>query len=101
SERFCTELWTAHDRDFWVRIVAAHPAYLISEPLATAVLETGSLSRGRNDRHCTNMLRGIRRHCALLGAPPPRGWRSHTYYLWAACDPNPASALPRLAQSFW
>jgi glycosyltransferase involved in cell wall biosynthesis len=99
-ERFDPGLQTAEDRDLWVRLTSRHPCYLISEPLATAVLEKGSLSRTNIDRDYGNMLEVIERHRQLLGSAGIRLWRSLTLYYWAACDDCPRTALPRLARSF-
>ena len=90
NERFVAGLEPAEDRDLWVRLTARHACYLISEPLATAVLEEGSLSRTNVDRDCGNMLhwsaerRASRQGgCAilggkslcLLGGRPPGQWK--------------------------
>jgi len=45
DERFVSGLEPSEDRDMWIRFVLRGPAYLLSEPLSTAVLEPGSLSR--------------------------------------------------------
>jgi glycosyltransferase involved in cell wall biosynthesis len=101
SERFVSGLEPAEDRDLWARIMTTCATYLMSEPLATAVLEPGSISRSSIERDCTNMLRVVARHAKSLGRSRSRLWQSHTLYRWAANDPNPFSALPRLAQSVW
>ena len=67
QERFVSGLEPAEDRDLWVRLTARHPCCLVSEPLATAVLEGGSLSRSNVDRDCGNMLRVVERHRQLIG----------------------------------
>jgi glycosyltransferase involved in cell wall biosynthesis len=99
GERFVTGLEPAEDRDLWARVVSRHPAYLMREPLATAVLVPGSLSRSGADRDCTAMLRVVARHRDLLGLRGRCLWRSHTLYRWANLDPNPRTALPRLMRS--
>lgn len=101
TERFGSGLEPAEDRDYWVRIAAKCPSYLLSEPLATAVLEEGSISRSNIARDCRSMLAVVRRHRAMLGVRAARLWESHTLYRWAANDPHAVSALPRLAESFW
>ena len=83
SMRFDPDLRTAQDRELWIRIVAAHTVFICSDPLATAVLESGSLSRTNLDRDCTNMLRVIRRHHALLGPRQSRTWETQVYRRWA------------------
>lgn len=101
QERFVSGLEPAEDRDFWVRLIErAVAVYLISEPLATAVLEPGSISRSGIDRDCGNMLKVVERHAELLGRRGLKQWRSHTLFRWAANDPNPATAIPNLLRSF-
>lgn len=99
DERFDTSLATAEDRDLWARLVQVAPVYGLAEPLATAVLEKGSLSRTNAERDCTSMLRVVERHRNLLGPLGVRCWRSQVLYRWAALDECPRSALPRLLQS--
>ncbi len=84
KERFVSGLEPAEDRDLWIRLAAATPIYLVSEPLATAVLEPDSLSRSNIDVDCGNMLRVIERHRALLSRRGLRNWRALTYRRWAA-----------------
>jgi hypothetical protein len=74
----------AEDRDLWVRLAAAAPVYLTDEPLATAVLEPGSLSRTQIDRDYGNMLRVLDRHHKLSGPAAQRHWRARVYRQWAA-----------------
>ena len=99
NERFFDGLELAEDRDLWIRIVSRHSAYLILRPLATAVLIKGSLSRMTVDKDKESMLRVVERHRQLLGPIGSRVWRSYTLYRWAAIDPDPRSALPRLLRS--
>lgn len=98
-ERFHHALQTAEDRDLWVRLVAKTPIYLCSEPLATAVLEAGSLSRSNLARDIANLLRVVDRNRAQLGLRGSQFWRSHAYYRWAGSDDCPPRALVRLARS--
>jgi glycosyltransferase involved in cell wall biosynthesis len=85
AERFVTGLEPAEDRDLWVRLIAAHPVYVLSDPLATAFLGPGSLSRSDVDTDFANMLRVIRRHGALLGTRGLRHWEAVFFRLWASC----------------
>ena len=101
SERFVSGLEPAEDRDLWVRVIRSNALYLLAEPLATAVLESGSISRSNIDRDCSSMLRVVERNGDLLGHLASRLWRSHTLYRWAANDPQPSTALPHLVQSLW
>ena len=83
KERFVPGLEPAEDRDLWVRLVSSSPVYLMAQPLATAVLNPGSLSRSSIDRDCGNMLQVIRRHAALLGPRGLRRWEADLYRRWA------------------
>ncbi len=99
GERFLQGLETGEDRDLWVRVVSRHPVYLLARPVATAVLLEGSTSRSNLANDKANMLRVVERHRQLLGPIGTRLWRSHTLYRWAAVDPAPRTALPRLLHS--
>jgi glycosyltransferase involved in cell wall biosynthesis len=83
SHRFVSGLEPAEDRDLWVRVITSRPVYLISEPLATAVLEPGSLSRSSVDTDCANMLRVVRRHGDLLGRSGLRTREADVFRRWA------------------
>lgn len=83
EHRFASGLEPAEDRHLWVRLATARPVYFLSEPLATAVLEPGSLSRGNVDRDCTSMLRVVDDFAALLGSAGLREWKIATYRRWA------------------
>jgi glycosyltransferase involved in cell wall biosynthesis len=96
ANRFLPGLETAEDRDLWVRLVAAAPVYMTSEPLATYVQEPGSLSRTHVDRDYGNMLRVVRRHGDLLGRRGMRHWEAEVFRRWAGChlaNGRPRSAL--------
>ena len=82
--RFTSGLEPAEDRDLWVRLAAAAPVYLVSDPLATYVQEPGSLSRTNVERDYGNMLRVVRRHGELLGRRERRRWEAETFRRWAA-----------------
>jgi len=99
NERFVSGLEPAEDRHLWMRLVLAAPVYYLSEPLATAVLEQGSLSRSNVARDCGNMLRVVQAYRDHLGWMGSRYWESHTLYRWAACESDSRSALKRLAHS--
>ena len=101
EERFVSGLEPAEDRDLWARIIRAAPVWLFSDPLATAVLEAGSLSRSGASRDCANMLQVVRRHSDFLGSKAARMWEAHTYYRWGACEPEPSAALAKLIRSWW
>lgn len=103
DDRFVRTLEPAEDRDLWVRLIAKTPIYLCSEPLATAVLEAGSLSRSNLARDINNLLRVVDRNRERLGLRGSRFWRSHAYYRWASCDDSPGRALVQLARSlmYW
>jgi glycosyltransferase involved in cell wall biosynthesis len=95
--RFDEGLRTAEDVDLWVRLVSAAPVYMFGAPLATAVLEAGSLSRSDIDADCRNMLGVIHRHASLLERRGVRQWETYVYRNWAANylgTGRPAQALP-------
>jgi glycosyltransferase involved in cell wall biosynthesis len=83
SHRFTPGLEPVEDRDMWVRLVTAAPAYIAVEPLVTYVLEPGSLSRTNVDRDYGNMLRVVRRYRHLLGRREIRRWEAETFRRWA------------------
>lgn len=108
TERFDTTLKTAEDVDLWLRVLMRHPAYLLSEPLATCVLEPGSLSRSDVAADNRNMLIVIHRYAALLGPRRLRAWEAMVYREWAAGHlghGEPRAALPpawnRLVRQPW
>ncbi len=100
EERFASGLEPAEDRDMWIRFVLRGPVYLLSEPLSTAVLEPGSISRHDVDRDCSMMLETINRHRNTLGLLGTMKWRSHTFYRWAATESETLPALSLLCRSF-
>ncbi len=100
EKRFVTGLEPAEDRDLWVRLAARHPVYLLSQPLATAVLEPRGISRGNIADDCTKMLKVVQRHRQLLGWPAYFSWRAYVLYRWAAMERAPLVALSKLGQSF-
>ncbi len=83
AQRFDTTLKTAEDIDLWIRLLLAGQVYLLSEPLATMILEPGSLSRSDVADDYRNMLTVVHRYAAALG--PARTLReAHIYREWAA-----------------
>lgn len=97
DDRFVSGLEPAEDRDLWIRIAERRPVYLMSDLLATYVLEPGSLSRTNHDRDFGNMLRVVHRHKHLLTAPELRRWETLVYRSWAAChigSGHPGAARP-------
>ncbi len=96
DHRFDGDVEPAEDRDLWIRVVAAHPSFMLSEPVATAVLEPGSMSRSNIDKDFGNMLRVIRRNKRLVGERHVRHWEALFFRLWAAChlgDGRPREAV--------
>jgi glycosyltransferase involved in cell wall biosynthesis len=83
EHRFVSGLEPAEDWDLWVRLITSVPIFLTADPLATYVLEPGSLSRSSIDVDCKNMLRVVRRHAGLLGKKGLRYWEAHTLRRWA------------------
>ncbi len=84
AHRFDVGLKTAEDLDLWVRLVIAGPVYLSSEPLLTAVLEPGSLSRSSAADDCRNFLTVVHRYAGLLGPVGVRYWEADAYRQLAA-----------------
>ena len=99
TERFDTSLKTCEDIDLWIRLTRAAPVYCISEPLATAVLEDGSLSRSGGTDDCRNMLDLVRRYRQLLGPFSSRFWESRVLASWGRCDECPYTAIPKMIRS--
>lgn len=98
SKRFVSGLEPAEDRDFWIRMAATGTVFLDSTPLATAVLEPGSISRSNIAVDCEKMLQVINRNSGLLSVGQRLYWRSYVRYRWAN-DPSPAVAIPMLFRS--
>jgi glycosyltransferase involved in cell wall biosynthesis len=84
ENRFDESLQTAEDRDLWIGLLAANPVYFSSEYLATGIFQASSLSRSNVDRDCTNMLRVLHKHAALLSRSELRHWEANVYRRWAA-----------------
>ena len=101
KERFVSGLEPAEDRDLWIRLASQTPVYLLSQPLATAVLEPGGISRCDIARDCTQMLKVVQRHRHMLGLCASLVWRSYIRYRWAAIETAPRVALPLLARSLF
>ncbi len=100
EELFVPGLEPAEDRDMWMRLVLRAPVYMLSVPLATAVLEPGSLSRTNLGRDCAKMLEVIQRHQKSIGPVGMMVWRSHTLYRWAGMNSSPRTAITMLLHSF-
>jgi glycosyltransferase involved in cell wall biosynthesis len=101
NDRFVSGLEPAEDRDLWIRLAARAPVYVTSQPLATAVLEAGSISRRDIAHDCTKMLEVVDRHRRMLGPLPSLLWRSYVRYRWAAMEPATGIALPLLMRSMF
>jgi glycosyltransferase involved in cell wall biosynthesis len=108
DRRFVSGLEPAEDRDLWVRMITAHPAYVINEPLATAVLEPNSLSRSDPDFGYGPMIQVLRRHEKLVGKRGLRRLEARVYRGWAAAHLSRGStglalrpALERLRRQPW
>lgn len=97
NDQFVPGLEPAEDRDLWIRLLAAHPTYIVSELLATYVQEPGGISRTNVDRDCGNMLRVVERHSHLLGRAGHRLQTANVHKRWASghlAQGRPAKALP-------
>jgi glycosyltransferase involved in cell wall biosynthesis len=82
--RFISEFEPAEDRDVWIRILRGHSAYMISEPLATAVLVPQSLSRRDPDYGYEPMLRVLEKHADLPNRSQMRKLQATVYRSWAS-----------------
>lgn len=99
DQRFSSGLEPAEDRDLWIRMVAQNPTFLLSEPLATAVLEPGGISRSSIERDCRMMLEVVDRHRHLLHPFARSSWRAFVRYRWATMESATHRALPMLLRS--
>lgn len=97
--RFVSGLEPAEDRDFWIRLAASQCVFIDSRPLATAVLEPGSISRSSIAIDCQSMLTVIDRNADLMSFASRCCWRSYVQYRWAAIDPSPSVGIPLLLKS--
>ena len=96
-DRFDTGLETAEDRDLWIRLLGAHPTYIVPQLLATYVQVPGGISRTQVDRDCGCMLKVVDRYAALLGPAGVKEQEALVYRRWAATylfQEQPAKALP-------
>lgn len=84
GERFISGLETAEDRELWFRLIDKAPMYFLSDSLATAVLEPGSLSRTNVERDCGNLLKVVHLHRERLGKPAHRREETIVFRRWAA-----------------
>jgi glycosyltransferase involved in cell wall biosynthesis len=82
--QFVTDFQPAEDRDVWIRVLRGHAAYMISEPLATAVLVPQSLSRGDPDYAYGPMLRVLDRHADLINRSQMAKLQASVYRGWAS-----------------
>jgi glycosyltransferase involved in cell wall biosynthesis len=96
SDRFVSGFEPAEDRHLWVRIIDRAPIYCLSDALAVAVLEPGSLSRSNVARDCGNMLRVVHEYRHLLGKRGTRKQEAVVLGRWAGrllSEGQPRSAL--------
>jgi len=84
DQQFLTELEPAEDRDLWISVLRHAAGYVLSQPLATAVLVPDSLSRGDPNRAYEPMIRVLRRHQDLLTPARMRHLEAQVYRGWAA-----------------
>jgi glycosyltransferase involved in cell wall biosynthesis len=76
AHRFRTDLRTAEDREFWLRIVLEVPALSVATPLAVHQVRPGSLSTSDIDDDCRNMLTVVAMYEHEIGAEAARHWRA-------------------------
>lgn len=97
DQNFVSGLEPAEDRDLWFRLLSKNTAYILTDSLATCVLEPGSLSRTNIDRDCSNMLAVIERHADAIGAAAVRHHSAVVYKRWSGvhlAEGRPAKAFP-------
>lgn len=83
TSRFPEQLRTAEDRDLWFRLIKQGPIAYFGEPLATLVLEPGSLSRTQVSADYQNFLSVVDANSAEIGVLATRNWKARTYGAWA------------------
>ena len=83
TSRFPEQLRTAEDRDLWFRLIKGGITAYFNEPLATLVLEPGSLSRAQVSADYQNFISVIDANSAELGAKATKDWKARTYRAWA------------------
>jgi ubiquinone/menaquinone biosynthesis C-methylase UbiE len=84
KNRFITQFEPAEDRDLWIQVLRNNSAYLLSDPLATAVLEPHSLSRRDPDYGYEPMIRVLHRHADLTTPQQLARLETVVYRGWAA-----------------
>ena len=84
GNRFAAQFEPAEDKDLWVRMVLARPIYLSSEPLCTAVMEPGSLSRKDVDYAYSPLIRIAEQYADVLGGRGRRTFEARVFRGWAA-----------------
>jgi glycosyltransferase involved in cell wall biosynthesis len=76
QHRFRTDLRTAEDREFWLRMVLEMPAFALAAPIAIHHIRANSLSTSDIDDDCRNMLRVVELHESRIGAEAAAHWRA-------------------------
>ncbi len=84
DKRFLTEFEPAEDRDLWISVLRESGGYILSQPLATAVLVPASLSRGDPKHGYEPMIRVLARHRDLLTPSRLRKLEAQVFRGWAA-----------------
>jgi len=82
--RFESGLEPAEDRDLWIRLLHSHPGYVIADPLATVILEPGSLSRSDPDRDYSPMIHVLGKFARLLDHRGLSHFEARVFRGWAA-----------------
>ncbi|MGE5611650.1 MAG: glycosyltransferase family 2 protein [Bacillota bacterium] len=84
QNRFDCQLKVAEDLDLWIRLLAEHPAYILSQPLATMVFEPASLSRSDPDEGYSPMVTVAHRYAKQVSQRSLRCFESLVYRGWAS-----------------
>lgn len=76
THRFRTDLRTAEDREFWLRVILDVPALSVATPIAVHHIRPGSLSTSDIDNDCLNMLKVVSMYEDQIGPAAARHWRA-------------------------
>lgn len=76
AHRFRTDLRTAEDREFWLRIICTTPTLTVPTAIAVHQVRPGSLSTSDIDDDCLNMLKVVALYEEQIGSEAARHWRA-------------------------
>lgn len=76
AHRFRTDLRTAEDREFWLRVILGAPTLSVATPIAVHHIRPGTLSTSDIDNDCQNMLKVVALYEDQIGPEAARHWRA-------------------------